>query len=155
MLVFDLDMTVIDTSHRIRFLADGSQDIDDWVRKCTPEYIMQDRLLPLANYWKNQQSIGKKIAVITSRIMTAADYRYLDDNNLSYYFLLSRLENDRRPCHEYKRAQFRRLHIVTGIPYPYMRYFEDNEACLDMARKLGVNCFDAKVYNKLRIEKLA
>lgn len=155
MFVFDLDLTVIDTRHRIDFLDDGSQDIDAWIRKCTAEYIAKDTLLPLANYWKHQQSLGKKIAVITSRVMQAADYRFLENHGLEYYFLLSRLENDRRPCHEYKRAQFQRLHKVTGIAYPFMRYFEDNDACLEMAEKLGVTCFDAKVYNRLPNEKVA
>ena len=149
MVIFDLDMTVIDTSHRIKFLPDGSQDLVDWVANCVPDKIALDSLLPLADYWKRVQSERGKIAVITSRVMQDADYRFLRDNGLEYNFLLSRLVDDYRPCHEYKLEQFRRLHKVTGVKYQFMRYFDDNLECLKMASKLGVICFDAVEYNNM------
>ena len=46
--IFDLDHTVIDSSHRQLTRADGSLDLDHWIENCTREKIYQDKLLPLA-----------------------------------------------------------------------------------------------------------
>jgi hypothetical protein len=45
--IFDLDHTVIDSSHRQLTLADGSLDLAHWVDNCTRAQIMRDRPLPL------------------------------------------------------------------------------------------------------------
>ena len=53
--IFDLDHTVIDSSHRQLTREDGSLDLDNWIENCTHEKIMQDRLLPLASSFKRPQ----------------------------------------------------------------------------------------------------
>ncbi len=47
--IFDLDHTLIDSSHRMNKFKDSSYDldIDYWLENNTHENIMQDRLLPL------------------------------------------------------------------------------------------------------------
>ena len=47
--IFDLDHTVIDSSHRQITKADGSLDLDNWIANCTREKIMADTFLPLAS----------------------------------------------------------------------------------------------------------
>ena len=44
--IFDLDHTVIDSSHRQLTREDGSLDLDNWIENCTHEKIMQDSLFP-------------------------------------------------------------------------------------------------------------
>ena len=46
--IFDLDHTVIDSSHRQITRPDGSLDLAAWRRHNTRANIMRDTLLPLA-----------------------------------------------------------------------------------------------------------
>ena len=50
--IFDLDHTVIDSSHRQLTKADGSLDLAHWIANNTREKIMADSLLPLATQWR-------------------------------------------------------------------------------------------------------
>ena len=50
--IFDLDHTVIDSSHRQLTKADGSLDLAHWITNNTREKIMADSLLPLATQWR-------------------------------------------------------------------------------------------------------
>ncbi len=52
---FDLDGTVIDSSHRATLTVDNGQvvlDLNAWRQDSTYENIMKDSLLPLANYMR-------------------------------------------------------------------------------------------------------
>ena len=62
--IYDLDHTVIDSSHRAATLPNGSIDLDHWREHSTPELIARDRLLPLA-------SIGKFNALAALRLSSA------------------------------------------------------------------------------------
>jgi hypothetical protein len=61
--IFDLDHTVIDSSHRQITRADGSLDLDHWIENCTREKIYQDKLLPLARLMRSAYSQGHQVIV--------------------------------------------------------------------------------------------
>ena len=48
LFIFDLDGTVIDSSHRALANADGSITLDFWRENSTAEMIAKDKLFPLA-----------------------------------------------------------------------------------------------------------
>ena len=74
-VIFDLDATVIDSSHRQITKPDGSLDLRAWKKNSTYAKVMRDSLLPLANHWKTiQEKKNVYIAVITARVMADADY---------------------------------------------------------------------------------
>ena len=50
--IFDLDMTVIDSSHRKVSLPDGSIDLVHWKENCTFEKIFKDEVMPLATFMR-------------------------------------------------------------------------------------------------------
>ena len=50
--IFDLDGTVIDSSHRQLALPNGDIDLTHWKENSTKEKIFKDELLPLARYMK-------------------------------------------------------------------------------------------------------
>jgi len=102
--IYDLDHTVIDSSHRQLTLADGSLDLDHWIENNTPEKIARDRLLPLARHWRAQRERGCEIVVCTARVMGAADYEYLRANNLEWDACLSRPLGNTTPDGELKFA---------------------------------------------------
>ena len=47
-VIFDLDGTTIDSSHRQATKSDGTLDLAHWFDNATPEKIFQDKLLPLS-----------------------------------------------------------------------------------------------------------
>ena len=61
--IFDLDGTVIDSSHR------QGDTLADWRRMNTVGNIMRDRLLPLAGKMQSAILDGLDVWVCTSRVM--------------------------------------------------------------------------------------
>jgi len=88
--IFDLDHTVIDSSHRQITLADGSLDLNNWIENCTQEKIMADTLLPLAQHWRTFQAAGAEIVVCTARCMGEHDHAFLANHDLKASAILSR-----------------------------------------------------------------
>jgi len=88
--IFDLDHTVIDSSHRQITKADGSLDLDNWIANCTQEKIMADKLLPLAQHWRTFQAAGNEIVVCTARVMGIWDHVFLTYHGLRADAILSR-----------------------------------------------------------------
>tara|TARA_B100000497_G_C7431966_1_gene269739 strand:- start:122 stop:595 length:474 start_codon:yes stop_codon:yes gene_type:complete len=92
--IYDLDHTIIDSSHRAATRADGSLDLDHWREHSTPALIAKDSLLPLAAQWRKAQAKGVEIVVCTARVMGPADYRYLADHGLFAETIISRRDGD-------------------------------------------------------------
>jgi hypothetical protein len=62
--IFDLDHTVIDSSHRQLTNADGSLDLAHWRENCTHEKIMADTLLPLARTMREALEHGSRLGSV-------------------------------------------------------------------------------------------
>ena len=88
--IFDLDHTVIDSSHRQLTKADGSLDLDHWIANNTRAKIMADSLLPLATQWRKAYAKGSEIVVCTARVIGQDDRDFLAMNGLRYHAMLSR-----------------------------------------------------------------
>ena len=96
--IFDLDDTVIDSSHRATLKADSLQlDLDAWRRDSTYENIMKDSLLPLANFMRECIATPHAyVWVSTARNMAQADHDFLAKHGLTPNLVLSRqLDDDR------------------------------------------------------------
>jgi hypothetical protein len=146
MFIFDLDHTVIDSSHRQSTLKCGSLDLANWIQNNTPENIARDTLLPLADLWKTLDKKGQMIGVCTARVLQDADYEFLADNGLEYDFILSRPLGDSSKDDDLKE----RLLNEQGIkPEEITAFFDDNEAVLKRLNELNIEAFDAKIFNKL------
>ena len=92
LFIFDLDGTVIDSSHRALANADGSIDLNHWRENSTAKMIAKDKLLPLANGWKAIDRKRHQIVVMTARVMGMVDYTFLINNGLHADFIYSRPE---------------------------------------------------------------
>lgn len=85
LFIFDLDGTVIDSSHRVApcLLPDGDLCLATYrERACTPEAVAGDTLLPLASVMQTLLSNGADVAICTARYMYEWDYAFLMANNL-------------------------------------------------------------------------
>lgn len=164
--VFDLDGTIIDTSHRYRDLPCGKIDLDYWFANSTPELIARDKLLPIADVLRTRYGEGHEIVICTARDFSpnpkvplpdpGATYRqFLADNRLGYHALLhrtmagpdhftmsdgdlkTRLLNDWAE-REGKPNDWRDMAIM----------FDDNVTVIKQMLSDGLYCVDAIRYNK-------
>jgi hypothetical protein len=145
--IFDLDHTVIDSSHRQLTRADGTLDLDNWIANCTREKINQDKLLPLARLMRSAYSNGHHVVICTARVLSVHDHCYLADNNLRADYILSRAMGDNRGDAEMKRDLLINYFASKNIPLARWTrnavFYDDNQAVLDMAQALGITAKNA------------
>ena len=155
--IFDLDHTTIDSSHRSHTLEGGALNLDAWRENSTPEKIALDRLLPLGEQWRDMVARGLdgtsvQIAIITARVMGAADLQYLDDNGLHYDFIYSRNEGDNSPDDLLKKIMLHRLARDMGVSMKWLQnfawFYDDNLGVIDMGCSLGINMVNSTLYNQ-------
>ena len=149
-VIFDLDGTVIDSTHRQATKADGSLDLDHWFENNTVDKIMADSLLPLADSMRDLMAAGHKIVVCTARAIQPADKLFLAINRLAYDALLHReignMESDAslkiRLIEEYFIGQgFDSAADAKAI------MFDDNLKVIDAMLSIGIKCYNATHVN--------
>ena len=109
--IFDLDDTVVDSSHRATLKSDCIElDLDAWRRDSTYENIMKDSLLPLANFMRECIATDHAyVWVCTARNMQQADHDFLAKHGLTPNLVLSRQLDDDRADHILKYKMMNRL----------------------------------------------
>ena len=149
---FDLDHTVIDSSHRQITRPDGSLDLDAWRRNNTRANIMRDTLLPLAAQWRLADKKGATIIICTARVMGAHDYEFLRANGLRWDACLSRREGDATPDADLKEKMIRQY--AQARPMSWARFcatsvfFDDNKNVLAMLDRIGIKAYDSISFNE-------
>ena len=148
--IFDLDHTVIDSSHRQLTRSDGSLDLDAWRTNCTAKMIARDSLLPLARSMRLAYAKGHNVIICTARVIGAYDLQYLADNGLRYHALLSRADGDDTADALLKYRAL--LSHFRGQPVARWArqsvFFDDNQSVLKMAKSLGIMTRDAVQLNQ-------
>jgi len=151
--IFDLDHTVIDSSHRQITLADGSLDLNNWIENCTKEKIMADKLLPLANHWR-ALALGSRneIVVCTARVMSKHDHAFLAAHGLDADAVLSRAIGDRSGDADLKERLLRQYASDTGRSWARFSrsacIYDDNQNVLSRLASIGIACYNAISLNK-------
>jgi len=149
--IFDLDHTVIDSSHRQLTRADGSLDLDHWIDNCTHEKIMQDKLLPLARLMRSAYSQGHEVIVCTARVLGLSDRIFLAKNDLFASAILSRPKGCNDSDADLKRKLLLSHFQFQGIPLARWTrnavFYDDNLGVLEMAKKLGIRTKNAVQLN--------
>ena len=150
-VIFDLDGTVIDSTHRQATLADGSLDLDHWFEHNTPEKIMRDSLLPLADSMRAIMAAGHKIVVCTARAIQPADKLFLAVNRLAYDALLHREIGNMESDASLKIRLLETYFIAEGFNNAAEAkaiMFDDNLKVIDAMRSIGIHCYDATKINR-------
>ena len=155
--IFDLDGTVVDSSHR---QGDGS--LNDWRRLNTVGNIMRDGLLPLAGKMQTAIQDGLDVWVCTSRVMGKADFAFLRLQNLlpNGGPVIHRIgENDQRPCGELKLAKLRGYAAGMGITWAQFAHdsimFDDSLDVQKTLRGAGIRVIDPVQFNSYIQNKVA
>ena len=148
--IFDLDHTVIDSSHRQLTRADGSLDLDHWIENNTADKIMQDKLLPLARLMRSAYQQGHQVIVCTARVLSIPDYVFLEKHNLRAHAILSRpfgcTDADADLKRELLLGHFRNQPLARWARKAV--FYDDNIGVLEMAKKLGIRTKNAVQLNQ-------
>jgi len=153
--IFDLDGTVIDSSHRQLAKPDGSLDLAHWVENSTREKVMQDSLLPFASEMRDAMRNGQRVIVCTARVMSAADLEFMLHNSLYYHAMLSRPEGCKLGDADLKEFLLRSYAQSIGMSFAQFandsEMFDDNISVINRVRSLGIACYNAQTLNTLMV----
>ena len=149
--IWDLDGTVIDSSHRYSTLANGDIDLPRWIADNTRENIEQDKLLPLARLMRSNYRQGDIVIICTARVLGVWDHCFLAENGIKAQFILSRAIGDNRGDAELKRQKLFALFADLKVPFARWSkaatFYDDNLGVLAMAEKLGIRTRNAVQLN--------
>lgn len=152
--IFDLDGTVIDSSHRKATRPDGTLDLDHWIENCTPEKIARDSLLPLADTWR-WVFPDSEVIVCTARVMSEADHDFLIDNGLIADRILSRPNNNRLPDAFLKEYLLRGFATECGKTWARFAdesvMYDDSVPVISHLRQQGMTVYNATPINSRRV----
>jgi hypothetical protein len=151
--IFDLDHTVIDSTHRQLTKADGSLDLAHWIENNTPEKIAADKLLPLADTMRQRIAQGREVIICTARVMGEHDYQFLKDHGLFVPVILSRPMGDSSPDWMLKERLLRQYASDTGRSWARFCLsavmYDDNESVVKMAYLNNIDAYNAIALNKI------
>lgn len=146
--VFDLDGTVLDSSHRALINDDGGINIKEW-RTHTAEQILKDSELPLADYMRFCIASPKiRTWICTSRHLQNADRLLLQ--RLGLYdvdLILSRDENDNREDVPYKLAKVGKYLNLPNVKKMAKLFFDDREDIRKAMKQKGFDCPSPHYWN--------
>jgi hypothetical protein len=144
--IFDLDGTVIDSSHRREYNDDGTLNLNAW-RACSRETIMRDSLLPLASVMRELIATNKMVAICTSRVLNETDWEYLEMHQILPRIIISRIEGDTTPDAEFKTRELQ-WSFGAGL-LMQSQMWEDMPEIRASVSKLGILAIDPIPFNKV------
>jgi len=149
-VIFDLDQTVIDSSHRNPCNADGTINLEKYFKLKTRTNIFKDKLLPLAKIFKQVKRDGNYVVIATARNMDHDDIDFLKANGLVADKILSRrwvVEND-VPDAQLKARKLQQLFNLKQFQNANKIMFEDSQPVITKMRQMGIVTLNAVKVNK-------
>ena len=137
-LIFDLDGTTIDSSHRQATKPDGTLDLAHWFENATPDRIHDDTVLPLAQQMHKRCKAGDYVVVCTARSMQDADFEFLQNHGLCVDKIISRPHGNMTPDAELKRKQLSSLFNLKQFKKANKVMFDDAPSVRGTLRKIGI-----------------
>ena len=146
-VVFDLDGTTIDSSHRALTNEQGGINLENW-RSHTAEQILQDTELPLAQYMRECIATPKmRVWICTPRNLSGADRELLRRLGLHADVILSRDKNDNREDVPYKIAKIRKRLNLPSVKESEKLFFDDRADIRSAMSELGFICPAPHLWN--------
>jgi len=147
--IYDLDGTVIDSSHRATHDEKGNINLADWKAKSTKDLIFKDSLMPLYCQLQEDYKNGDMVILCTARELGKWDLEYIHFHNIYYDKIISRPKGNQTADHLLKKAQCRYLFNLPQYKQSEKWFFDDNEANLNALCDLGAIVSNAKQWNKI------
>ena len=143
--IFDIDGTVIDSSHR------QGDTLDDWRRMNTSDNIAKDSTLPLFDQMRDAINDGQDVIICTSRVMGDDDFQWLADHGISGVTILCRDTNDNRHAGFFKLSMLHDYAKSLGLAWGRFTrnclMFDDDSGVQDTLKSVGLRVIDPVHYN--------
>ena len=135
--IYDLDGTVIDSSHRATHDEKGNIDLENWKAKSTKDFIFQDSLMPLYSQLVADYKNGNMVNICTSRYLGEWDWEYLYFHNIYFDRVISRPVGNTMNDAELKKNQLRYLFSLPQYKDKEKIFYDDNSNNLWYVGTLG------------------
>ena len=135
--IYDLDGTIIDSSHRATHDEEGNIDLANWIENSTKDLINQDLLMPLYAQLVADYKNGNMVILCTARNLGVYDWEYIHAMGIYYDRVISRPKyNMTRDC-ILKQSQLRYLFNLPQYKDNKKIFYDDNQSNLDLVGELG------------------
>ena len=137
MYVFDLDGTLADCTHRLKYIQQETKDWDKFHSTCTEDMPIEYTIDTL-----NHLAQSEDITILTGRndVVRAETIAWLEKHDVHYTWLKMRKGNDRRQDHVIKRAWLENFRLANPDG-DIIGVFEDRQQVVDMWREEGLICY--------------
>ena len=136
--IFDMDGTIVDSSHRQATLPDGTLNLSAWIKNATPEKIFKDKVLPLAEQIRKRHKAGDYTMICTARVMSEADYEFLMNEGINPDKIISRPLGNTEPDGQLKAKQLKSLFNLKQFKKATKIMFDDAASVRSALRKIGI-----------------
>ena len=136
--IFDLDGTIIDSSHRQATLPDGTLNLEHWFENATAEKIFDDTVLPLATQVRKRQKAGDYVMVCTARNMQDADFEFLQNEGICPDKIISRPSGNTEADGVLKAKQLNSFLSLKQFAKANIVMFDDAASVRSTLRKIGI-----------------
>lgn len=133
-VVFDLDSTLADGTHRLWYKDDGTRDWDGFFAACHMDTPIEE-IIEVCNAL---YAAGYTIEIWSGRsdIVRDKTIKWLKDNGVQYHSLRMRKAGDHRNDQDLKETW---LHELDPRKWPDL-VFEDRKRVVDMWRRNNIRC---------------
>lgn len=135
-VVFDLDGTLADITHRVGYVRDGKSDWDSFFKACSDDILVEE----VANTLHSHVNSGDSVEIWSARsdVVLSETRQWLEDNGINPNLLTRMREaKDSTPDVDLKRQW---LHSLHPDEKPRVVY-DDRQRVVDMWRDEEVKCF--------------
>ena len=144
-VIFDLDETIVDSSHRTPNHPDGTLNLPLYLSMKTRESTFKDTLLPLADFWKSLDLNETYVIVCTARSWADFDQEFLDAHGLRAHKIVARFTEKEMTMRdpELKRRGLSRLFNLKQFKNLPKYMFDDAKPVITEMRSMGIVCMNA------------
>lgn len=135
--IYDLDGTIIDSSHRATHDEQGNIDLANWKAKSTKDFIFQDSLMPLYSQLVKDYKNGNMVILCTARELGKWDWEFLYFHNIYFDRVISRPVGNMEKDYKLKKNQLRYLFTLPCYKDKEKIFYDDNSNNLWYVGTLG------------------
>ncbi len=147
-LIWDLDETILDSSHRTPNNADGTLNLDAYIAKHNRKNVFKDKHLNLIRVFRHFKKLGYYTVICTARRMAKFDYDYLNFHNIHADLILSR-ENTTKEHHGLNDGLYKLKHLLDAkIDFKTAIMFDDSSLVKSTLREAGLTVLCAHKINE-------
>lgn len=145
-VIFDLDETVVDSSHRTPNHPDGTLNLPLYLELKNRENTMKDGLHPMADLWRSLDLTKTYVVVCTARTWADFDQEFLDTHGLVAHKILHRCASGKENFSPDAQLKVKWLNRVLNLrqfkDLPTVM-FDDATKVLSAIRNRGIPCLNA------------